>query len=213
MRLKMNRLAPFFAIAAAVGPWSAAPLEAQRLIPQIGLYSAVEAPGSVQGPRGAYEIGKYGSTLAYGGAIEFGGRKGVGLRVAGLYAPKAETAISGSGCQVGCPADVDLLSVTGSLVVRPLGNVFFIQPYLIGGGGLKRFDFEPEGFGDGVGQVFSDESEWAGLLGIGTDVNLGGVGFVMEVADHFHWSDRGIPGGDRTRMDDFFFTVGLVLGR
>ncbi|MGI9628646.1 MAG: hypothetical protein ACR2QM_17560 [Longimicrobiales bacterium] len=190
-----------------------APLEAQRLIPQIGVYSAVEAPGSVQGPAGAYDIARYESTLAYGGAIEFGGDTGVGLRFSGLYAPKAETAISGSGCVTGCPADVDLLSVMGSLVVRPLGNVFFLEPYLVGGGGLKRFNFEPEGFGDGVGQVFSDASEWGGLLGVGAEVNFGGLTVITEVADHFHWSDRGIVNGDKTRMDDFFFTVGLVLGR
>lgn len=212
MRLRMKNVGKLCAFVALAGA-AVAPLEAQRLIPQIGLYSAVEAPGSVRGPAGAYDIAKYESTLAYGGAIEFGGETGVGLRVSGLYAPKAETAISGSGCVTGCPADVDLLSVMGSLVVRPLGNVFFVEPYLVGGGGLKRFDFEPEGFGDGVGQVFSDESEWAGILGLGAEVDLGGLTVVTEVADHFHWSDRGIVNGDKVRMDDFFFTVGLVLGR
>ena len=192
-----------------------APVEAQaqvRLIPQIGVYSAVEAPGSVQGVNGAYEIGKYESTTAYGAALEFGGDQGVGFRVGGLYAPKAETVVSGLGCQTGCPAGVDLLSVHGALVIRPLGRIFLVEPYLVAGGGLKRFDYNPEDLGDGIGQIFSDESKGAGILGIGAAVGLGGAALTFELSDHFHWADPNLDNVGRTRMDDFFFTVGLALG-
>lgn len=214
MSLNVRRGVAVGVMAAVAFLGALAPLEGQvRLIPQIGVYSAVEDPGAVQGVGGAYEIGKYESTLAYGGSLEFGGDRGASFRFSGLYAPEAETIVSGLGCQAGCPAGVDLLSVTGSLVFRPLGELFFLQPYVLAGGGLKRFDYEPENFGEGIGQVFSDESEWAGLLGIGAEVDLGGAAFTFEVSDHFHWTDRGIVNGDRVRMDDFFFTVGLILGR
>ena len=182
-----------------------------RLIPQIGVYSAVEDPGRVQGASGLYEIGKYESTFAYGGALEFAAGRGLGIRLGALYASEAETVVSGFGCQTGCPAGVDLLSVNGAFVIRPL-RLPLVQPYLSAGGGLKRFDFEPEDLGDGVGQVFSDESEWAGVLGLGAEVGLGLARVAVEVTDHFHWSDREIPGAERDRRDDFFFTVGLVLG-
>ncbi|MDH3223323.1 MAG: hypothetical protein OEO23_06375 [Gemmatimonadota bacterium] len=193
-----------------------APGHAQvRFIPQIGVYSAVDDPGSIRGASGLYDIGRYESTFAFGGAIEFAGNESLGFRLGGLYTDEAETAvtaISGVGCETGCAAGVDLLSVHGALVVRPLRNLLFVEPYALVGGGLKRFDFEPHDFGDGVGRLFNDESEWAGLLGIGAGVDLGGWALALEVTDHFHWSDLGMPGGDRRRMDDFFFTMGFVLG-
>lgn len=191
----------------------AAPATAQiRFIPQIGVYSAVEDPGSVRGVSGLYDIGRYESTFAFGGAVEFAGDRSLGFRLGALYASEAETAVTGLGCSTGCPAGVDLLSFTGALVVRPLQDVLFVEPYLVAGGGLKRFDFEPNDFGDGVGQIFSDDSEWAGILGVGATVDLGGLAVNLEVADHFHWSDLGIPESESRRMDDFFFTLGFVLG-
>lgn len=186
-----------------------------RLIPQIGVYSAVQDPGRIRGASGLYDIGRYESTFAYGGALEFAGTSSLAFRLGGLYASEAETAItavSGAGCETGCPAGVDLLSVHGALVVRPLRDVLFVEPYALIGGGLKRFDFDPNDFGDGVGQIFSDESEWAGLLGIGAGVDLGGWALMLEVTDHFHWTDFGVPDADSQRMDDFFFTAGIVLG-
>ncbi|NNF28468.1 MAG: hypothetical protein HKN73_14685 [Gemmatimonadetes bacterium] len=186
-----------------------------RFLPQIGVYSAVQDPGRIRGASGLYDIGRYESTLAYGGAIEFAGSRSLGFRLGGLYASEAETAITsvtGAGCETGCPAGVDLLSLHGAFVVRPLRDVLFLEPYALIGGGLKRFDFDPNDFGDGVGQVFSDESEWAGLLGVGAGVDLGGWALMLEVADHFHWTDFGVPDGESQRLDDFFFTAGIVLG-
>ena len=186
-----------------------------RFIPQIGVYSAVQDPGRIRGASGLYDIGRYESTFAFGGAVEFAGSESLGFRLGGLYASEAETAltqVSGVGCETGCPAGVDLLSVHGALVVRPLRHLLFVEPYALVGGGLKRFDFEPNDFGDGVGQIFSDESEWAGLLGIGAAVDFGGWALRLEVTDHFHWSDLGIPDAESERMDDFFFTAGIVLG-
>ena len=187
-----------------------------RFVPQIGVYSAVDDPGSIRGASGLYDIGRYESTLAYGASVEFAGKESVGFRLGGLYASEAETAVTavtGVGCETGCPAGVDLLSITGAVILRPFRDLPVARPYLVAGGGLKRFDFEPNDFGDGVGQVFSDESEWAGLLGIGAEVDLGGLAVTLEVADHFHWSDFGVPGAESRRMDDFFFTAGLILGR
>ena len=185
-----------------------------RFIPQIGVYSAVEDPGRIRGASGLYDIGRYESTFTFGGALEFAGNNSLGFRLGGLYASEAETtltAVTGVGCETGCPAGVDLLSVHGALVVRPFRDVFFVEPYALVGGGLKRFDFDPNDFGDGVGQVFSDESEWAGLLGIGAGIDLGGWALALEVTDHFHWSDLGVPEEGDRRMDDFFFTAGIVL--
>ena len=213
MHFKNWCVSALFGVIALGSQFVAAPIEGQvRLIPQIGVYSAVDEPGSVQGLNGAYEIGKYESTTAYGAALEFGAGQGVSFRVGGLYAPEAENVVSGVGCQTGCPAGVDLLSVNAALVVRPLGRIFLLEPYLVAGGGLKRFNYEPEDLGDGIGQIFSDESKGAGLLGVGASLSLGAAVLTVELADHFHWADKGIDGLDRTRMDDFFFTLGVVLG-
>ena len=186
-----------------------------RFIPQIGVYSAVDDPGSIRGASGLYDIGRYESTFAYGASVEFAGRESVGFRLGGLYVSEAETAVTavtGVGCETGCRAGVDLLSVTGAVILRPFRDLPVAQPYVVAGGGLKRFNFDPNDFGDGVGQIFSDESEWAGLLGVGAEVDLGGFALTLEVADHFHWSDFGISGAESRRMDDFFFTAGIVLG-
>lgn len=180
-----------------------------RLIPQIGVYSNVAEPGKVQGPSGAYDIGRHESATAYGLGIEFASRESVSFRIGGLYVPDAGAAAG--ECASLCDGP-DLFSAVGTLVVRPLGKVLFLEPYVVGGAGAQRFQFGDEGLGNQIANVVDDGSVWIGVLGVGAEVDLGGPTVLLELVDHFHKARVRLPGQDRDRIDDFYFTVGLSLG-
>lgn len=200
----LGLMAAFLAVGAGTDS-----LEAQtRFVPQIGVYSNVADPGSVRGASGAYDIGRHESSTVYGGSVDFGAGRGLSFRIGGLFAPDA-VPLAGD-CLGDCEAD--LFSATGSFAVRPFGNLLFFEPYMVAGAGVQRFQSGAEGFGDQVTNVFEDGSVWVGVLGIGAEVDLGGPTVLLELVDHFHRSRIRLPGEERDRIDDFYFTVGLSLG-
>lgn len=103
------------------------------------------------------------------------------LRGSAVYATGARITDGGvaGGGEVG---DGSLLALTGDIVLRPIPRLFIVQPYFLGGAGLKResYSFDDDELS---GLLPENETDLAWHLGIGADVMLGKFGLVAEVSD------------------------------
>jgi hypothetical protein len=153
------------------------------------------------------DIGKKESTLAYGGLVEFGNRDSrAAWRIGALYASESDVPVGGVGC-AGCgPARSTVLVAAATVVLRPVSLVL-VRPYLLGGVGAKRYDFSSD---TGLDALDDGQTRLTGQLGLGTEVNLGVLRFIVELSDYISSIEIEEESGDL--QHDFFFTVGLVLG-
>jgi hypothetical protein len=179
-----------------------------RLIPQGGLYASVADLGTVDTPEGVRTVGKQETSLAYGLSLDFSSAKVIGYRITGIYGSDSEVPVGGVGCSgAACDLRSTLLGVSAGIVLRPFPATFPFRPYLLGGGGIKRYDFD-FGSDSPVKDAFGDESQTTGVVGVGFDWNLGILKGNLELVDYV--SGALLEDGDR--QHDFFLTVGLVLG-
>ncbi len=179
-----------------------------RLIPQVGLYASVSDLGTVDTPEGVRNVGKQEASLAYGLSLDMSSARAIGFRITGIYGSDSEVPVGGIGCTgAACDLRSTLLGVSGSLVLRPFPATFPFRPYLLGGGGIKRYDFSFESDSP-VKDAFGDESQATGVVGLGFDWNLGILSGNLELVDYV--SGALLEDGDR--QHDFFLTVGLILG-
>lgn len=175
-----------------------------RLVPQVGMYApATELPSIGE----ADDFGRREASLAYGAALEFG----PGLRIAVLHGTDGEIPLRGDfGC-TDC-ARSTVTSATASLVVRPLPELGFLQPFLLLGGGVKRYDFTKDDLVDeNVRAVLSDANDVTGHLGLGFEFDLGPVSALVELQDLV--SNFEADGSESRFQHDLFFTVGVAIGR
>lgn len=107
-------------------------------------------------------------------------------------------------------ADATILALVGDLVFRPLPRVVVVQPYLLGGAGIKRYDFDTDDLGGSLGNLFDDQSDFTVHLGAGLDIGLGPVAFMAELSDYISWFD--VDGGNSEMQNDFFGMVGARVG-
>jgi hypothetical protein len=205
----MVRVIGFAALASLL--LSAQPAAAQlRLIPQVGLYSPfadLPSPGE-----GAEDLKKEGS-LTYGAAIELGTPDAVSFRINVLHATDSQVPYTDVGCDEDC-ARSTVSAATATLALRPLPNIIVAQPYLLLGGGVKRFDFTRQDLqNEGVEAILNDQNQLTGHLGVGVELNLGLLRLVGEVSNlvsQFDVEDDLFETDDL--QHDVFFTIGLVLG-
>ena len=182
--------------------------EAQtRVIPQIGLYVPANSFGEVSdgGFDGAIELGKKESTRAYGLGLEWGGGGFLGFRGNLAYATSSDVPISGVGCGV-CSSRSTMMALTGGVVVRPL-RLLFIEPYVIGALGVKRYDFSRSQ----IGEVFLDDRNVRTYqLGVGGELDLGPISGLVEISDYV--SERAIQIPGERRQHDFIVSFGIGFG-
>ncbi len=183
-----------------------------RFTPRVGLYAPLGDLGQVDSGSDAVELGERESTLAFGLGIELGDGSGTAFRLDGFYATESEVPVEGVGCAPGeCSPRSTLAAVTGSVVLRPLPSLAVVHPYLLAGGGLKRYDFEEEDLrAEGLDAFVSDQNQWAGHVGLGAEVRLGVVRAVVELSDLFGPFEGEDDGGDF--QHDLFLTIGIVVG-
>lgn len=186
-----------------------APGDAQiRLIPQVGLYASVSDLGTVDTPDGVQTLGEQGTSLAYGLTLDISSAKVIGYRITALYGSDSEVPVDGIGCTGGaCDLRSTLLGVSAGIVLRPIPVSSPFRPYILAGGGIKRYDFDFEAESP-LKDAFGDESVATAVLGLGFDWNLGILKGNLELADYI--SGSFLKDGDR--QHDFFLTVGLILG-
>lgn len=106
--------------------------------------------------------------------------------------------IEEDGVKIG---DVDVINLTGDLVLRPIPRVV-AQPYLLAGAGIKRYS---SGFGAGGNST----SDFTGHVGVGIDAKLGPLGLLAEVSDYISSFK---PNGDSKLQNDVFIMAGIRIG-
>lgn len=183
--------------------------EAQfRIIPQAGLYASVSDLGTVDSTDGILDVGEHETSFAYGLTLEMASDNLLGLRLTGLYGSDSEVPVGGIGCTgSACDVKSTVLGVSAGAVLRPFGPGSPFRPYLLAGGGIKRYDFEFSSDSQ-LDDAFGDESVATLVLGVGFDWNLGILQGNIDLADYV--SGSALEDGDR--QHDFFLTVGLILG-
>jgi len=181
-----------------------------RFIPQVGLYSQFTR---FPAPRAGAEELKKDATLAFGAALELGRPDKVSFRLNVLHATDSEVPVTDLGCRADC-ARSTVTSATATLALRPLPRLILIQPYLLAGGGMKRYDFTKDDIRDeGLRAVLSEQNQLTGHLGGGVEVNLGALRLTGELSDLLSRFDDGRNASTSDELQhDLFFTVGLVIG-
>ena len=186
----------FTAFAGALLALSAAPVSAQVYItPAVGVFIPATDLEDLEGQAEQTRFDRSG-TLGLGLNVELGW-----LRGSVAYATGAT--ISDEGVSGGDIGDGSVLAVAADLLVRPLPRVL-VQPYLLGGVGLKRQDFSFDDEGISENPLPSDKTDFALHAGVGADVMLGRIGIMAEITDYITSNEDSTFG-----QHDAFALVGL----
>ena len=206
--------------------------KAAALVLLAGCLGTALAPASARAQGGylIFQAGYYVPTqdlglladAGFGQAVEFGERErsfayslGLELAVSGpisgratlAYATSADLAVQAGMCPE-CEARNNLLNATAALVFRPLPSGVPVQPYLLGGGGVKHYDLASL---DELGRSpLQDQTRRTMLLGAGIEVRMGPLRIVTELSDYISpiFADNNVE----TTQHDLFWTAGLMLG-
>jgi hypothetical protein len=96
-------------------------------------------------------------------------------------------------------------------VIRPLPELAFVRPFVLLGGGWKRYDFDTDELDDGVvAAVLNDSNDLTAHLGLGVELGLGGLRLLVELQDLASRFDE--EGVDARFQHDLFLTLGVALG-
>ena len=198
----------------------AAPAQAQvpgvtlQLVPKVGGYfpmSSLTEAGSAFGEAAA----ELETSLAIGLAAELDlPASPLNLRANFDYATSSR--LSREGVAEGEGAETTVLALTGDLVFRPLPRIVVLQPYLLAGGGIKKYDFETRDLQGGTGEFFSSaESDPTLHVGAGLDLKLGPLALLAEVSDYVSWFKPESAEGselDSRIQHDVFAMLGVRVG-
>lgn len=198
-------------LAAAPGAKAQVPGIDLQFIPKIGAYLPVSDLGEVR--VGAEEIAaEMEASLAVGLGLELDlPLSPLNVRANIDYATGSEISLEGRGIQLSEAVDATVLALVGDLVFRPLPRVAIVQPYLLGGAGIKRYNFDTDDLAGGVGDFLSDDqNDFTVHLGAGLDIGLGPLAFMAEVSDYISWFAPN--GGDSEMQNDIFGMVGVRVG-
>lgn len=138
-------------------------------------------------------------TLGLGVNLDFGWLRGSVAYATG--ATISDEGVSGED-EIG---DGSVLAVAADLVVRPLPRLL-VQPYLLGGVGLKRQDFSFDDDGVTTNPLPDDQTDFAWHVGVGADLMLGGIGVMAEITDYITRTEEKTFG-----QHDAFALVGLRI--
>src|SRR5512141_1673349 len=175
---------------------SAGGIAAQKVAvtPQIGVYIPASSFYELRDQARTVRVEKQG-TLGLGLAVEAGW-----LRGSFAYATGATLNEHG----VSNRQDIgkgSVLAATADLVVRPLPR-FLVQPYLLGGIGVKNMNYKPDA---SATDLFpKDLTKLAGHIGLGADLMLGPIGLAAEVSDFVSRDPE-----NAWKVHDAFATLGL----
>lgn len=201
------RVIPKLVLAAASVMALSVPAAAQApgvdltLNPRVGFYVPLTDLGDAGGELGTIVSEKSGN-LALGLGAELNlGVLPVGLRANIDYATGSEVTPEG----IGESTERSVFMLAGDVIFRPLPTLILIQPYVFGGGGVRRYDFDT-----GDVAALDDASDPMIHLGGGLDLTLGPLALNAELGDYISWYEVR-EGADSETQHDLFVTVGLVL--
>lgn len=141
-----------------------------------------------------------GTTFSLGANLELGPLRATAAYVSG--ATLSRKGVTGKE-KVG---EGTLLAASADLMMRPIPRILGLQPYLLGGVGLKHNSYSFED--DGLLVDFKDykaQSDLALHWGVGADFMLGGIGVMAEINDFVTFADR------KFGTHDAFGVIGLRL--
>lgn len=183
--------------AAAMLAFGAGGASAQGLTvtPMFGAYTQASSFQELRGNAESIRV-KRKSDLALGAAVGLGPLRGSVAYVTG--ATLSQKGVTG-GDEIG---EGKMLTGAVDAVVRPIPRIAGLQPYLLGGIGLKQADYN---FDDARFSGFdTSESDAAFHLGVGADWMFGPVGVMAEISDFISGGD-----GDASTQHDAYGLVGL----
>jgi hypothetical protein len=195
-----------------------------RLLPYIGAYAPLfEVEEMRSGGEGMVRAGRRSSTLAYGLGLELGpATEGTSLRIQLGYGSDAGVPYWTDDCEA-CSARSTILTGTVSAVLRPLPRIILVQPHLVAGAGVKRYDMEFRDLrGEDSSVLFRDGTQPTAQLGLGVEAGILGLRTQWEISgflSRFPSSEEGGPGADELRLfqdrrlqTDLFLTLSIPLG-
>ena len=200
------RTARFAGALAAVSLATASPASAQlfQLVPKIGAFTPLSDLGEFSGSTRELQ-----GSLALGLAAEL--KLPILPRLRAGFDSATDTKISVAE-GVGEPGSggTTLLAFTGDIVLRG-GGLGPVAPYLLLGGGVKRYNFSEGDFSTiSFGSVTDpDRSDLAAHIGGGLDFGVAGIGLRIEATDYISRFEA--PDGKRTQHD-LFAMLGLSVG-
>lgn len=186
-------------LAAAVGLLLAAPALAsgQGITVLGGAYVPASSLADLEGEAERVRVDREGS-LALGLNLDLGSLRGT-VR----YATEATLSERGVDDTSGIESGT-LLAAAVDYVARPLPRLLGLQPYVLGGVGLKRMGYSYAE--EGATNPFPEsERQFAVHFGAGVDLRLAGIGIVIEADDFVGFDDGFGP-------HDAFIMAGIRLG-
>jgi hypothetical protein len=103
-------------------------------------------------------------------------------------------------------SDNSILILSADLVYRLLPSIVPVQPYLLAGAGVKKYDFD-NSFATALFS-FPDRNDFTVHLGAGLGFKLGPIGVLGEVGDYVSRFETQET-GDRKLQNDLFAMVGV----
>ena len=215
----MRRVAGIL-VGAAAAALSSAPLAAQvpgislELVPKVGFYTpatdlqaAADAAGEIVDDRGG--------SLALGLALDIGAALSpLNVRVGFDYVTASEfTYADTTGADLEANGEQTMLAIAGDVILRPIPKLLIVQPYLLAGAGVKRYDFSFADAAEGsdVEEAFPEsQTDFTVHAGLGVDLGLGPVALVAELSDYVSWYEA--EGGESEMQHDLFIMAGLRVG-
>lgn len=179
--------------AAAVALLASADAHAQGIVlsPTIGAYIPASDFDELRDEADELRAEKEG-TLALGLNLELGW-----LRGSLAYASGATIKRNGIAGEEDI-GEGTLLTAAADVVLRPIPRLLIVQPYLLGGVGLRNSSYDADD--NGLTNPFpEDDTDLALHVGLGADVMLGGIGLVAEITDFISKN----PDGDWSTHDAF----------
>lgn len=183
------------ALLAAVFIPATASAQLVKITPKIGAHFPSETVMGIEDQVGSTITERSVSSFAFGANAEIGAPGfPLGLRGDVVLSTGSEATLDTE------ELESTLLGASGSLVLRPLVMVPFVDPYLLGGGGFTSTSYDATQF---EGDLPTDR-QFALHTGVGTDVSLGGTRLQVEATDYITNLDS-----DFDVQHDVFVTVGL----
>ena len=179
------------------------------LIFQAGYYVPTTELGTLQdaGINEVVDFGRRERSFAYSLGLELSVSGPLSGRATLAYGTSADLPV-GEGMCPDCEARNSVLNATAALVFRPLPRGLPIQPYLLGGGGVKHYDLQSL---DALQRSpLIDQTRKTMLLGVGLEVRFGPLRVVTELSDYLSPILSDVEG--ETMQNDLFWTAGLMLG-
>lgn len=201
-------------VAVALAPALTAAQQAE-LTPQIGFFQPLTSLGTAESDGGStFTLGERDRGFAYGVTVQFGGLALAGVRASALFGTGSDVPVTGPGCgdEAACTVENSVRALVGTLIVRPLPSLIVLRPYLLAGGGWKRYGFDEAELEDlGLEGAIGDHSNTAWQVGAGVELHVGLTAIQVELNDFISGFDVEEGRGEGRTQHDLFLTVGLRL--